>query len=59
MKKYGRVSEDGRLGESSVDVGAKQGLKSTERANKTYKEIREELRRRHRRNQQEEIIEEL
>ena len=59
MKKYGRVSEDGRLGESSVELGAKQGLKSTERANKTFKEIKAELTRRRRRNAQEEIIEEL
>ena len=59
--KYGRTSEGGRFGEEGLTntTGEPKTKATQERQNKTYKEIKAELAKRRRRNQQEKIIEEL
>ena len=58
MLKYGRASEEGRFSAAEA-IRATKTSQAQERKDKTYNEIKAELARRKRRNQQEKIIEEL
>ena len=59
LMKYGRTSTEGRFSEESAARDAEKPPQARERKDKTYAEVKRELNKRRRKNQQEKIIEEL